>query len=108
MRLSNPDSSQWTRCRRRANVHSVTKLRREDLPVKRGLYRLIDPILGEAARVHKTAGDAAPYLSRFLYELLEFEPEFENLPTIEEHRRHARVRAAKRQSESTLSGQLVG
>ena len=48
--------------------------------MKRGLYRLIDPILGEAARVDKSAGDAAPYLSRYLYELLEFEPEFDCLP----------------------------
>jgi hypothetical protein len=48
--------------------------------MKRGLYRVRDPLLGEAAIVDKSAGDAAPYLSRYLYELLEFEPEFDCLP----------------------------
>ncbi len=50
--------------------------------MKLGLYRLTDPFLGEAARVHKSAGDAAPYLSRFVYELLGFEPKFDALPTL--------------------------
>jgi hypothetical protein len=50
--------------------------------MKRGLYRLNDPLLGEAARVDKSAGDAAPYLSRYLYELLGFEPTFECLPVL--------------------------
>ena len=49
-----------------------------------GLYRTQDPILGEAARVHKSAGDAAPYLSRYLYELLDFRPAFESLPCVRE------------------------
>ena len=48
--------------------------------MKLGLYRVRDPLLGEAALVDKSAGDAAPYLSRYLYELLEFEPEFDRLP----------------------------
>ena len=64
--------------------------------VKRGLYRMSDPILGEAARVHKSAGDAAPYLSRYLYELLDFEPAFDSLPTLREYKRPARTPAAKR------------
>ena len=63
--------------------------------MKRGLYRLSDPILGEAARVHKSAGDAAPYLSRNLYELLEFEPAFDSLPTMREHKRAARAPSAR-------------
>ena len=62
--------------------------------MKRGLYRLSDPILGEAARVHKSAGDAAPYLSRYLYELLEFRPAFDSLPTMRDYKRHARLQAA--------------
>lgn len=49
-----------------------------------GLYRTNDPILGEAARVHRSAGDAAPYLSRFLYEMLDFRPAFETLPAVNE------------------------
>lgn len=50
--------------------------------MKRGLYRLNDPLLGEAACVDRSAGDAAPYLSRYLYELLNFEPNFECLPVL--------------------------
>ncbi len=49
-----------------------------------GLYRTHDPILGEAARVHPSAGDAAPYLSRYLYEMLDFRPPFESLPSVRE------------------------
>jgi len=52
--------------------------------VRLGLYRTDDPILGEAARVHKSAGDAAPYLTRYLYELLEFRPAFDSLPRVRE------------------------
>lgn len=52
------------------------------LQMKRGLYRVWDPLLGEAARVDKSAGDAAPYLSRYLYELLEFGPQFDHLPIL--------------------------
>ena len=77
-----------------------------DQPVRRGLYRFNDPILGEAARVHKSAGDAGPYLSRYLYELLEFEPQYDSLPTLEEHRR--RRHSAIRPSETATSGHLVG
>jgi hypothetical protein len=50
------------------------------MTVKLGLYRTTDPILGDAARVHKSAGDAAPYVSRYLYELLDFRPPFDSLP----------------------------
>jgi hypothetical protein len=50
--------------------------------VKLGRFRLYHPILGEAAYVDKSAGDAAPYLSRRVYELLEFEPEFDCLPIL--------------------------
>ena len=49
-----------------------------------GLYRTTDPLLGEAARVHESAGDAAPFVSRYLYELLDFRPAFESLPEVEE------------------------
>lgn len=50
--------------------------------MKRGLFRFNDPILGDAACVHKSAGDAAPYLSRCLYERLALEPEFDCLPIL--------------------------
>jgi hypothetical protein len=53
--------------------------------VKLGLYRTHDPLLGEAARVHPSAGDAAPYLSRYLYELLDFRPAFDSLPQANEN-----------------------
>jgi len=48
------------------------------------LYRTTDPILGDAARVHRSAGDAAPYLTRQLYEMLDFRPPFDSLPRVEE------------------------
>ena len=55
-----------------------------------GLYRTIDPFLGEeAARVHESAGDAAPYLSRYLYELLDFRPSFDSLPVADARRAQA-------------------
>ena len=50
--------------------------------MKRGLFRFSDPILGEAACIHKSAGAATPYLSRGLYERLAFEPEFDCLPIL--------------------------
>ena len=53
--------------------------------MKLGLYRTHDPLLGEAARVHPSAGDAAPYLSRYLYELLGFQPAFDSLPQASEN-----------------------
>ena len=74
--------------------------------MKRGLYRLSDPILGEAARVHKSAGDAAPYLSRYLYELLEFRPEFDSLPTMREYKRPGRAPSARRASASAPVHQI--
>jgi hypothetical protein len=64
--------------------------------MKLGLYRLNDPILGEAALVHKSAGDAAPYLSRYLYEHLKFEPAFDCLPML------VRIPTQKRASEAKL------
>ena len=73
--------------------------------MRRGLYRFDDPILGEAARVHKSAGDAGPYLSRYLYELLEFEPQYDALPTQMEHRRRRHV---LRPGAAMASRQLVG
>jgi len=75
------------------------------LPVRRGLYRFDDPILGEAARVHKSAGDAGPYLSRYLYELLEFEPQYDALPTMDEHKR--RRHAIRPAGVSAVPRQLV-
>jgi len=95
-----------TLARRRAKVRRVTTLRREETPVRRGLYRFDDPILGEAARVHKSAGDAGPYLSRYLYELLEFEPQYDSLPTRDEHkrRRHAVRPAAAGAAVRHLAG----
>lgn len=48
--------------------------------MKRGLYRTFDPFLGECAKVHKSAGDAAPFLIREIYEFVHFEPDFDDLP----------------------------
>lgn len=53
--------------------------------MKRGLYRTHDADLGECARVHWWAGDAAPYLERALYEGADFLPRFEALPTKEQY-----------------------
>jgi hypothetical protein len=72
------------------------------------MYRFTDPILGEAARVHKSAGDAAPYLSRFLYELLEFEPDYDDLPTMEEHKRRRRPSVARMHGEAGELQQNIG
>ena len=43
--------------------------------------------MGEVARVQPHAGDAGPYLDRFSYELLGFEPEFDQLPACEDYRK---------------------
>lgn len=48
--------------------------------MKRGLYRTFDPFLGECAKVHESAGDAAPFLIREIYEFIRFEPDFDDLP----------------------------
>ena len=62
--------------------------------MKKGLYRTAMPHFGECARVDDDAGDAAPFLSRELYELLDFEPGFDALPARSEfetrfpHERH--------------------
>jgi len=53
--------------------------------MKRGLFRLKLPGLGECARTHLHAGDAAPYLDRSAYEVLGFDPPFDALPTEEEY-----------------------
>ncbi|MCB2075100.1 MAG: hypothetical protein KDE49_15515 [Novosphingobium sp.] len=48
--------------------------------MNKGLYRTSMPHFGECARVTDEAGDAAPFLSREMYELLNFEPKFDALP----------------------------
>ena len=48
--------------------------------MRKGLFRTEIPGIGECARVDMSAGDAAPYLGRSFYELLRFEPSFEDLP----------------------------
>ncbi|MCB2077155.1 MAG: hypothetical protein KDE55_05580 [Novosphingobium sp.] len=55
--------------------------------VKLGIYRTRRSGVGECARVHWTAGDGAPYLEREIYEILELQPSFESLPTLEEYQR---------------------
>ena len=49
--------------------------------MKKGLFRLHLRDLGECARVHMSAGDAAPYLDRQSYAFLGFAPPFEELPS---------------------------
>ena len=58
--------------------------------MKRGLYRVIDPVRGELARVDWLAGDGAPWLPRSIYESAGFEPPFHQLPTEGEFRRRHR------------------
>ena len=53
--------------------------------MKRGLFRLELPGLGECARAHLLAGDAAPYLERGAYEALGFLPPFDALPSEAEY-----------------------
>lgn len=48
--------------------------------MRKGLFRTTLPVLGECARVDMSAGDAAPYLEKSMYEMLGFEPRFETLP----------------------------
>lgn len=48
--------------------------------VRKGLFRTTLPGLGECARVDMSAGDAAPFLERAMYDLLGFEPRFDLLP----------------------------
>ena len=54
--------------------------------MKRGIYRFSKPGNVEFARVHLSAGDAAPFLDRSMYEALQFLPAFEALPTESEYR----------------------
>ena len=54
--------------------------------MKKGLYRISLKGLGECARVHFSAGDAAPFLDRSSYEILDFEPAFDALPTKHQYR----------------------
>ena len=55
--------------------------------MKRGMYKLILPDLGEVARVHWATGDAAPYLSRTIYAASGFRPDFDALPDRETYLR---------------------
>ncbi|MFC4255035.1 hypothetical protein GRI97_06330 [Altererythrobacter xixiisoli] len=56
-------------------------------PVRRGLYRTVDPVLGECARTDPKSGDGYPFLIRSLYELLGFAPAFDQLPDQQEFER---------------------
>jgi len=58
--------------------------------VRRGLYRFEDPDGAACCCVHWTAGDGAPFLSRQIYEMLGFEPRFDNLPEFEDYARDNR------------------
>lgn len=53
----------------------------------RGLYRTCDILLGEAVRVHWSAGDAAPILSAQVYREMGGVPPLEDLPSREEYER---------------------
>ena len=55
--------------------------------MNKGLYRMRLSELGECARVHPSAGDAAPFLDRATYELLSFQPPFDALPRKQEFER---------------------
>ena len=69
--------------------------------MRRGLYRTFDPILGAAARDHKSSGDAAPYLSRYLSELLDFQPAFESLPYASEFKRRTKGKVTAKHDAET-------
>lgn len=56
-------------------------------PLKLGLYRTIDPIVGECARTHWRAGDGHPYLTREVYEAAQFQPPFDTLPVQDDYER---------------------
>ena len=49
-------------------------------PVMLGLFRTVKADGSEWARVRWAAGDAAPYLSRQMYQALHFAPPYETLP----------------------------
>lgn len=53
--------------------------------MKLGLYRMVDRYVGECARTDRSAGDAAPFLPREIYQALHFEPRFDDLPTKEQY-----------------------
>ena len=53
--------------------------------MRRGLFRIDDPFLGECAHVSGDNGDAYPLLNREMYRLLGFEPPFDGLPTQSEY-----------------------
>lgn len=47
----------------------------------RGLCQVHDPWLGTGVLVHAAAGDAAPFLTREMYDLLRGQPAFDQLPS---------------------------
>ena len=53
----------------------------------KGLYRTHDRLLGDAVRVHWSAGDAAPILSLNVYAAMSGEPPAQLLPTRDEYER---------------------
>lgn len=53
----------------------------------RGLCKVHDPWLGTGVRVDEAAGDASPFLTRELYEMLQGQPAFEALPQQSQYER---------------------
>jgi len=58
-----------------------------DSDMVRGLYRTHDRLLGEAVRVHWSAGDAAPFVSLEVYKALGGSPEAAQLPCRDDYQR---------------------
>jgi len=54
----------------------------------RGLYRTQDRLLGCSARVHWSAGDAAPIVSKVVYMELGGVPEWSLLPSRDDYANH--------------------
>lgn len=52
-------------------------------PSRLGRYRIVGHDGIECAIVHRSAGDAAPYLPRIIYEAMGFQPRFDALPFID-------------------------
>jgi len=57
----------------------------------RGLYRTRDLMLGDAVRVHWSAGDAAPIVSAAIYEAVGGTPPLADLPERDGYIRHTAV-----------------
>ena len=60
-------------------------------PVFLGVYRVPRGNQSDLARIRWEAGDAAPFVSREIYEALHLQPHFDSLPTLDDYVRRQEI-----------------